>query len=116
MEQWKLEPLEKYQRSEKYYEKKMYEEYTALNTNLDTYFKALCKADNPMQVKLGFVHDEPEGIKALDQRGVLKKKLREMRLYVFPDVSTKILYLLIIGDKRSQGQDIQFCREYVRSL
>jgi hypothetical protein len=69
-----------------------------------------------LQVKLGFVHDEPDGIKAIDQRGVLKMKLRESRLYVFPEVLGKILYLLTIGDKRSQGEDIQFCREYVRSL
>jgi len=116
MEQWKLEPLEKYLRMLKHYEKKKYDECLALTDNLDTYYDALCKFDNPLQVKVGFIHDEPDGIKGIDQRGVLKKKLRESRLYVFPDVSSKKLYLLTIGDKGSQGADIQFCREYVRSL
>jgi hypothetical protein len=116
MEEWKLEPLEKYLRKLKYYEKKQYDEYRALTDNLDSYYNSLCEFDNPLQVKSGFIHDEPDGIKGLDQRGVLKKKLRESRLYVFPDVSRRKLYLLTIGDKGSQAADIQFCREYVRSL
>ena len=115
MGEWALEPSETYLRRYKYYEKKHPNELAAVAGNLDTYFETLNKVNNPLQVKAGFIHNEPDGIKGIDQKGGRQKvKLQQARLYVFPDVSDKTLYLLTIGDKSSQRDDIKFCREYIR--
>jgi hypothetical protein len=34
----------------------------------------------------------------------------------YPDVDTKTLYLLAIGDKNTQHEDVQFCKECVTEL
>jgi hypothetical protein len=66
-------------------------------------------------VRGGFIHDEPDGIKAIDQKGGGQKmKLQQTRLYVYPDITNRILYLLTIGDKGTQRDDINLCREFVR--
>lgn len=115
MEEWTLEVTDTYQRRHEYYEKKHPNELTAVTGNLDTYFKALSELGNPLQVKAGFIHNEPNGIKGIDQKGGGRKvKLQQTRLYVFPDVVAKTLYLLTIGDKNAQRDDINFCRQYVR--
>lgn len=84
--------------------------------NLDKYFETLNQCGNPLQVSIGFIHDEPEGIKAIDQKGGgHKHKLQQTRLYVFPDTNTNTLFLLAIGNKTTQRDDIGKCREFVRN-
>lgn len=115
MENWQSEPTETYRCRHEDYRKKHPHELAAMEDNLDTYFKALCKGVNPLQITAGFIHHEPEGIKAIDQKGGKQKiKLQQARLYIYPDVPTKILFLLTIGDKQSQKSDINYCREYAR--
>ena len=114
---WQIEYTEKYKRKHRMFEKKHLDELLAVLDNLDTYFKALQLSDNPLQVKAGFIHDEPDGIKAIDQKGGGKKiKLRQTRLYIFPHMKNKVLYLLTIGDKQSQKEDIKWSRDYVREI
>ena len=115
MEPWALEDTDTYQRRCLEYMKKHQNEFVAVADNLDTYFKALNHLGHPLQVKAGFMHNEPDGIKAIDQKGGGQKiKLQQTRLYIYPDVDTRTVYLLTIGDKGSQREDIRFCREYVR--
>lgn len=115
MGEWTLEATDVYGRRHEHYEKKHPHELAAVTGNLDTYFKTLNEVNNPLQVKAGFIHNEPSGIKAIDQKGGRQKiKLQQTRLYIFPDTSSKTLYLLTIGDKGTQRDDINFCREYVR--
>ena len=52
---------------------------------------------------------------AVDQKGG-GGNLAETRLYTYADDATKVLYLILIGDKGSQTKDIQACREFVREL
>ena len=115
---WVSFPTSQYKRDSKKYSKKKLNEYVAVINNLDTYYKALKDIGNPMQIKSGFIHKEPDGIKAIDQKGGGQKvKLCETRLYVYQEQETKILYLLKIGDKQSQRKiDIKFCREFVKNL
>jgi hypothetical protein len=40
---------------------------------LDSYYKALKDAGHPFQVSGGFIHPEPDGIKAIDQKGGKQK-------------------------------------------
>lgn len=87
-------------------------------SNLDKYFTALKELNNPLQIKAGFIHKEPSGIKAIDQKGGGQKvRLKQTRLYVYPDITTKTLYLLTIGDKTSQKrEDVKFSQEYVKGI
>lgn len=115
MDEWLIEPTETYQCKHEHYEKKHPNELAAAEGNLDTYFRTLKNGVNPLQIKEGFIHHEPDGIKAIDQKGSRQKiKLQETRLYIYPDVPTKTLFLLTIGDKQTQRNDINFCREYVK--
>ncbi|MDD5044059.1 MAG: hypothetical protein PHH69_05675 [Candidatus Omnitrophica bacterium] len=115
-EEWKMEPTEKYICKHEDYEKKHPQELVAMEDNLDAYFKALSNGINPLQIGGGFIHNEREGIWAIDQKGGRRKiKLQQARLYIYPDILTKTLFLLTIGDKQTQRkQDIPFCREYVK--
>jgi len=85
--------------------------------NLSTYFAALDEGVNPIQiqVRFRFVHNERNGIYAVDQRGG-PKNLAETRLYLFPHVPSETLYLLTIGDKNSQPRDINDCRAMVKEI
>jgi len=115
MPDWNLEPTNKYTGNRKRFEKKCPNELKAMDSNLDKYFAALNAVDNPLQVKAGFIHNESDGIKAIDQKGGGQKvKLQQTRLYMFPHVETKTLYLLAIGDKNNQKDDINCCRDFVR--
>lgn len=115
MEEWTIETTDTYERRHEHYEKKHSHELVAVTGNLDTYFKTLNEVNNPLQVRGGFIHSESDGIKAIDQKGGGQKiKLQQTRLYVYPDTSNKTLYLLTIGDKSTQRDDINLCREYVR--
>ncbi|MDD5504588.1 MAG: hypothetical protein PHV77_04675 [Candidatus Omnitrophica bacterium] len=115
MEEWAIETTDVYERKYEQYEKKHPHELAAVIGNLDTYFKTLNEVNNPLQARGGFVHGEPDGIKAIDQKGGGQKiKLQQTRLYVYPDITNKILYLITIGDKGTQRDDINLCREFVK--
>lgn len=116
MTDWFIEPTENYNRAHKYYEKKHPNELIAVLDNLDKYFKILCNSVNPQFIVAGFIHDEPKGVKALDQRGSGKGKLQQARLYIYADIDTKILHLITIGDKKSQHTDIKQSSDFVIKL
>ena len=117
MNSWLLFPTEQYTRDLKQYAKKHPYEYVAIAANLGTYYDTLKNVNNPLQVKSGFIHKESDGIKAIDRKGGYKKvKPAETRLYIHPDVETKTLYLLKIGDKNSQKKDMRYCREHVKKI
>jgi len=114
---WKLNFTDKYSRIYKQYEKKYPNELTAVLSNLDFYFEALNKLGNSMLIKAGYIHPELNGIIAIDQKGGKKKvKLKQTRLYIYPDTQNKVLYLLTIGDKNSQKMDIKFCVNTVKQI
>src|ERR1700757_3414309 len=98
---WKLESADDYHRRHKRYEKNNPRELSAVLDNLDTYFKALEEGIKPLQIKHGFMHNEPLGVVAIDQKGG-GKNLAQTRLYVYPDVETETLHVIILGDKGSQ--------------
>ena len=111
---WNIEFTDEFARALKRYQKKRPNELSAVLNNLDTYFETLKLVGTPLQVKAGFIHNEPNGIIAVDQKGGGQKgTLKQTRLYVFPDTEKGILHLLTIGDKQSQKQDIKNCREKV---
>ncbi len=90
--------------------------------NVQIYLDSLENSKNPSLLHLGFLHHEPMGIRAIDQTGgkladgTKRQKLKEFRLYTYPDFKTKILHLFCIGDKTSQPKDIQYSKKQVESL
>ncbi len=90
-----------------------------LTNNLDTYFNTLKSGSLPINIQAGFIHKEPKGIKAIDQKGGERKGMgtpKQARLYIFPDTDTYILYLITVGDKNSQKSDIKDCVDFVTDL
>lgn len=117
MHEWRIENTDQYERDYKNYEKKHKEELKAILNNLDSYYRALKECGSPILVKAGFVHNEPMGIKALDQKcGGIKGKLKATRLYIYPNIEENILMLLAIGDKQAQGRDVEQCKKRVKAL
>ncbi len=113
---WMVLPEDDYLRCHRWYEKKRPRELKAVLTNLDTLVTALQSGVRLQQIKVGFVHPEPAGVIAIDQRGVIRGSLAETRLYTFPDEEDETLHLLTIGDKKSQPDDIKRSREFVLDL
>jgi polyhydroxyalkanoate synthesis regulator phasin len=112
---WSLQHSTEFARRLKTFEKKQPRELQAMLDNLDTVHKALLAGTKPAQIRFGFVHYEPKGVWGIDQKGG-GAKLTQTRMYVFAHEETQRLHLITIGDKRSQGKDIQFCKEYVDAL
>ena len=117
MPEWLTQQIPRYENNLAYYEKKFPNELRAMLNNLDTYFETLKECGNPLQVTGGFIHKESDGIRAIDQKGGGQKvKLQQTRLYIYPDTNTNTLYLLAIGDKNSQRNDVNFCRSIVKEI
>jgi hypothetical protein len=82
-----------------------------MEVNLATYLRALQLGVNPLQIKYGWVHDEPMGVVGIDPGG-----RKPHRLYVYPEQVEEVLYQLTIGDKGSQNRDVQYCNECVQEI
>lgn len=114
---WRIEVTDKYERGHKEYEKKNPFELKAMLNNLDTYVIALNQLNNPLLIPGGFIHHKyPRGIKSIDQRGKSKVKLKQTRLYVYPDTKNRVLYLLQIGDKNTQQDDVKICVDFIKEI
>jgi hypothetical protein len=113
---WDLNPQDGYLRRLRQWPKKHKRELAAVLNNLDTFQKALRQGQRPGQARFGFIHPEPGGVLAIDQKGG-GPGLSEARLYIFPDEVQQCLFLITIGDKNTQHQqDIDTCREFVSWL
>jgi len=112
---WQLQVTEECQTRIKRFSKRRDREVIAVMDNLDTYHKALDEGAKPLQVKFGFMHFEPMGIVAIDQKGG-GRSLQETRLYVYADIITSIIHVILLGDKNQQGDDINFCRRFIQNL
>lgn len=112
---WDLEPDRQFNRQYKYYEKKHPRELTAVMSNLEVVQQALLEGADPQKLPYGFVHREPKGALAIDQkRG--GAGLAETRLYLYLDVKTFKIHLITIGDKNTQKDDLKTVVKYVQSL
>ena len=113
---WEIETTDSFERDQKHYRKKHSRELAAVLANLDRYLKLLRKAPNSKAVvPAGFLHAEPAGVMAIDQKSG-GPGLQETRLYTFADDRTQTLWLITIGNKNEQPDDIQFSRKFVESL
>ncbi len=115
MLKWKLEITDKFERAFKRYEKKEPKILKAILSNFDKYAYSLEEHGSPQKITAGFIHNEPHGVKAIDQKGG-KEKLKETRLYIYPDTTKNTIHLITIGDKKTQTKDIKFCTKCIKEI
>jgi hypothetical protein len=105
-----------FERSKKHYDKKRPAELAAVLRNLARLLEQLNALPHCRAAQAGFLHHEPAGIWALDQKGPSRTKLQETRLYVFPVEDNQTLHIITIGNKNSQATDLRCAVNYIRSL
>lgn len=99
----------------KNFQKNHNEEFTNVMVNLDIYKSALDSGIHPEQIKkeFTFVHNEGKGVVSITQQP-LRKGAHPLRLYVYPNIATRVLYILFIGDKQHQKKDINTIHDFVK--
>ena len=102
---WVLLPHAAFLRDQRWYEKKRPAELAAVHRNLERFMILLARTASARSIHAGFLHPEPHGMVAIDQRGGAGR-LQETRLYCFAQSDLRTLHLLGIGDKSSQASDI----------
>ena len=112
---WKTQPDDEYIRRTRRWPKKYRRELLAVHNNLDTFLAALNCGAKPQHAKFGFIHTEPRGVLAIDQKGG-GPSLKQTRLYTYPETGTQLVHLITLGDKSSQEADIRYASEFVDHL
>ena len=102
---WVFLPHSAYLRDLRWYMKKRPVELAAVHRNLERYMILLARSPSVRSVQAGFLHPEPHGMVAVDQRGG-GGRLQETRLYCYAHNGSRIVHLLGIGDKSSQPADL----------
>jgi hypothetical protein len=118
---WSLVKAQGFENRFKKFTRKHAAEANAVMANLETAFAVLNETNSLQRVReLNFSRKKPDGILALDSRGARRErtgtKLKATRLYVYAVEIDSTLYLLRIGDKDSQAQDLKTCRKMVRKI
>jgi len=117
MTAWELRESEFWASKYKKYQKKQPIELEAMLLNLQTCVASLNDGRKPRELQAGFIHREPQGVTAIDQRGAPGRP-KQMRLYIYPDEDTSIVWQITIGDKSKHGQkqDLADCRKFMKHL
>jgi len=98
----------------KTFDKKHPLELAACFSNLDHIVELLNRFGKVGAFQVGFFRSEGENIYRIGQTGV--KHAVETRLYVYVYAVGHTLYILTIGDKSQQADDIRRCKEIVRTF
>jgi len=77
-------------------------EFESVFSNLDKVMQILESGHKLGSFRLGFFRSEGKGLYRVGQSGV--KNSQEIRLYVFPDVESKTMYVLSTETKRTPRQ------------
>jgi hypothetical protein len=112
---WVLLPHSAYLRDLRWYAKKRPAELSAVLRNLERTMTLLANSPHPRTIQAGFLHPEPHGMVAVDQRGGAGR-LQETRLYCYAHAGSRTVHLLGIGDKSSQPADLARLSPLARNL
>jgi len=112
---WEQSPTDTFRKALRKWPKKHKRELGAMLANLETVLAALQKGAKIEHIDFGFIHREPAGVLAIDQKGG-GAGLKQTRLYVYPHKPNSTLYLITIGDKKSQEDDIAYARAFVEGV
>ena len=113
---WRFLVTSHFERAKHRYDKKRPDELAAVLRNLARLRELLDGLPHCRTAQAGYLHHEPEGLWAIDQKGPSRTKLQETRLYVFPVDETRTLHIITVGNKNSQAADLRVALEYVRSI
>lgn len=113
-EKWEISDALAEKNRFKAFNKKHPRELAACFSNLGHIVALLNHHGNVGAFQVGFFRSEGENVYRIGQTGV--KHAVETRLYVYVYTVGKILYVLTIGDKTQQTDDIRRCKEIVRSF
>lgn len=112
---WTVEISTQYLKEQKWYDRKRPDELAAVLRNLQRYLSLLNVSKNSKCVEAGYLHKEPSGVVAIDQKG-FSANLQETRLYSFAIDAAKTVHLITIGNKDSQHSDIEYSKEFVKQF
>jgi hypothetical protein len=112
---WVLLPYSAYLRDLRWYTKKRPAELAAVLCHLERDMALLSVSPSARSIQAGFLHAEPHGMVAIDQRGG-EGRLQETRLYCYAQDDARILHLLGIGNKSSQSADLARLSPIARTL
>jgi hypothetical protein len=112
---WSIISTDTYERRLKKYHKKHPRELMAVLRNLNRFSDLLNTITNPQLIEAGYVHHEPQGVKAIDQKGG-GKDLKQTRLYIYTYEKDKMLHLITLGDKKTQSEDLAYCKEFMKQF
>jgi hypothetical protein len=112
---WSLEPTDLFLRRREEFQKRHPGQLKAVLRNLARYQKMLDEQPIARLISANFIHPEKRGIVAITQQG-FNPKQPPTRLYLYAAQNSKIVYLITIGDKRTQPQDIEDCYQFIRTL
>ena len=112
---WSLEPSTQWEKDQKWYDKKRPDELGAVMRNLQRYLALLNVSKNSKCVEAGYLHKEPGGVIAIDQKG-FSGNLQETRLYTFAVDATKTVHLITIGNKDNQHSDVEYAKGYAKDI
>lgn len=113
---WVIEATDQFTRDIKMISKSHPVETRHMLANARKFLEALNNDIPICNITAGFIHNEPKGIKAMDQKGPVKGKLKQTRLYIYPDLNEKKAHFICAGDKQSQSKDIDFAKKHVDKL
>jgi hypothetical protein len=89
-------------------------EYASLFANLDKVLGILREGGKMGSFQIRFFRSEGTGVFRIGQSGVPSAK--ESRLYVYPDEQNHIMYVLTIGTKERQSEDIAEAKAIVHHI
>lgn len=112
---WVLEPTSQFLTDAAWYAKKHPRELEAVLNNVKRYQAQLNHCKKAACVQAGYLHSEPKAIRAVDQKGG-GKDLQETRLYTLAVDSKKILYMITVGNKKTQQADIKLAGSFADTV
>ena len=89
-------------------------EYVSLFANLEKIMGLLRAGQKLGSFQVGFFRSEGQGAYRIGQTGVPSAK--ESRLYVFPEEQGHVMYVLTIGTKEGQADDINEAHRIAKGL
>jgi hypothetical protein len=89
-------------------------EYESLFANLEKILRLLRAGNKIGGFGVGFFRSEGGEVYRIGQTGV--ESAKESRLYVYPDEPRHVMYILNIGDKDSQRDDINGSKNIVGTI
>ena len=90
------------------------EEYNSCFTNLDKVKSLLDSGHKLKEFQIGFFRSEGGNLYRVGQSGVVAAK--ESRLYVYPSEAEQKIYILQIGTKETQQQDIKKAKQLIKNI